>query len=113
VEKPPQGSGAALTGTTGEQDVADDSLEEAWKKAREYVDLLTLKLNALWAEFYGQTDMKSKDYIQMQISETYEKLTRAQEEEASLRQEYENQSTVRRASLLRPSGLDKIKPQRK
>jgi len=102
VEKPPQGSGAALTGTTGEQDVADDSLEEAWKKASEYVDLLTLKLNALWAEFYGQTDMKSKDYIQMQISETYEKLTRAQEEEASLRQEYENQINRKKSQSASP-----------
>lgn len=102
VENPPQGSGGVFPGTTGEQDVSSVSLEEAWKKAKEYVELLTLKLNSLWAEFYGQTDMKSKDYIQMQISETYEKLTRAQEEEARLRQQYENQINRKKSESASP-----------
>ncbi|MDI6698205.1 MAG: hypothetical protein QME85_04635 [Candidatus Saccharicenans sp.] len=102
VEKPPQGSAALFPGTTGEQDTAGGSLEEAWKKAKEYVELLTLKLNSLWAEFYGQTDMKSKDYIQMQISETYEKLTKAQEEEARLRQQYENQINRKKSESASP-----------
>ncbi len=100
VEQPPQGSGGAVQGATGNQDIV--SLEEAWKKAREYVDLLTLKLNSLWAEFYGQSDMKSKDYIQMQISETYDKLTRAQEEEARLRQLYENQINRKKSESASP-----------
>ncbi|MCX8160611.1 MAG: hypothetical protein N3G18_06750 [Candidatus Saccharicenans sp.] len=101
VENPPQGSGGIFPGTAGAQD-AGGSLEEAWKKAKEYVELLTLKLNSLWAEFYGQTDMKSKDYIQMQISETYEKLTRAQEEEARLRQQYENQINRKKSESASP-----------
>lgn len=102
VEKPPQGSGGVFPGAAGEQDASGGSLEEAWKKAKEYVELLTLKLNSLWAEFYGQTDMKSKDYIQMQISETYEKLTRAQEEEARLRQQYENQINRKKSESASP-----------
>lgn len=102
VENPPQGSGGIFPGTAGAQDVSGGSLEEAWKKAKEYVELLTLKLNSLWAEFYGQTDMKSKDYIQMQISETYEKLTKAQEEEARLRQQYENQINRKKSESASP-----------
>lgn len=102
VENPPQGSGGIFPGTTGEQDISGGSLEEAWKRAKEYVELLTLKLNSLWAEFYGQTDMKSKDYIQMQISETYEKLLKAQEEEARLRQQYENQINRKRSESASP-----------
>ncbi len=102
VENPPQGSGGVFPGTAGEQDASGGSLEEAWKKAKEYVELLTLKLNSLWAEFYGQTDMKSKDYIQMQISETYEKLTRAQEEETRLRQQYENQINRKKSESASP-----------
>ncbi|MCR4409657.1 MAG: hypothetical protein QHH43_06370 [Candidatus Saccharicenans sp.] len=102
VENPPQGSGGIFPGTAGAQDVSGGSLEEAWKKAKEYVELLTLKLNSLWAEFYGQTDMKSKDYVQMQISETYEKLTKAQEEEARLRQQYENQINRKKSESASP-----------
>lgn len=102
VENPPQGSGGIFPGTAGAQDVSGGSLEEAWKKAKEYVELLTLKLNSLWAEFYGQTDMKSKDYIQMQISETYDKLTKAQEEEARLRQQYENQINRKKSESASP-----------
>lgn len=102
VENPPQGSGGVFPGTPAAQDVTGGSLEEAWKKAKEYVELLTLKLNSLWAEFYGQTDMKSKDYIQMQISETYDKLTKAQEEEARLRQQYENQINRKKSESASP-----------
>lgn len=102
VENPPQGSSGVFPGTPGAQDVTEGSLEEAWKKAKEYVELLTLKLNSLWAEFYGQTDMKSKDYIQMQISETYDKLTKAQEEEARLRQQYENQINRKKSESASP-----------
>lgn len=72
-------------------DTASSSLETAWKKAQEYVELLTLKMNALWQQFYSLDDMTSRDHIQRQISETYEKLIKAQEEETRLRTEYEKQ----------------------
>ncbi|MBC7361858.1 MAG: hypothetical protein H5U06_06210 [Candidatus Aminicenantes bacterium] len=83
-------------------DVRGSSLEEAWKKAKEYVELLTLKMNALWQEFYNLNDMKSRDYLQQQISETYEKLLKAQEEEAQLRLEYEKQINQKKSQSVSP-----------
>lgn len=56
-------------------------LEELTKKAKdaqEMIDLLTLKMNSLWQEFYNLSDVKSREYIQFQISETYDKLNSAQ-----------------------------------
>jgi hypothetical protein len=47
-------------------------------QAQEQVDLYTLKMNGLWQEFYSLDDMKSRELIQLQISETYDKLTKAQ-----------------------------------
>jgi len=68
---------------------AEDSqqLEDKWKKAEEYVQLLTLKMNALWQEFYSMDDMRSRGEIQRQISQTYEKLQKAQEDEKKLKTE--------------------------
>ncbi|MCI4444868.1 MAG: hypothetical protein JHC32_02450 [Candidatus Aminicenantes bacterium] len=83
-------------------DARGSSLEEAWKKAKEYVELLTLKMNSLWQEFYSLNDMKSRDYIQQQISETYEKLLKAQEEEAQLRLEYEKQVNQKKSESASP-----------
>ncbi len=57
-------------------DVKD--LEKKWEEANEYVALLTLKMNALWQEFYSMDDMTPRDHIQRQISETYLKLQKAQ-----------------------------------
>lgn len=106
VENPPDqmapASGGQLPGSGWNSDREVASLEESWKKAQEYVELLTLKLNSLWAEFYGQTDIRTKDYIQMQISETYEKLTKAQEEEARLRQQYETQINRKKSESAPP-----------
>ncbi|MCP2520201.1 hypothetical protein NLC82_02985 [Candidatus Aminicenantes bacterium AC-335-A11] len=64
--------------------------EERWRKAKEYVDLLTLKMNGLWQEFYSLDDMTSRDKIQREISETYQKLLKAKEEEARAKKELEN-----------------------
>ncbi len=47
-------------------------------QAQEQVDLYTLKMNGLWQEFYSLDDMKSRELIQLQISDTYDKLTKAQ-----------------------------------
>jgi len=101
--EPPRSQNLKETGTeTYSQDISGSTLEEAWKKAKEYVELLTLKMNALWAEFYGMQDMKSRDYLQQQISETYEKLLKAQEEEARLRMEYESQVNRKRSESASP-----------
>jgi hypothetical protein len=62
-------------------------LEDTWNKAQEMVELLTMKMNGLWQEFYSLDDMTARDKIQQQISETYEKLLKAQQDETKAREE--------------------------
>ncbi len=62
-------------------------LEDVWNKAQEMVDLLTMKMNGLWQEFYSLDDMTARETIQKQISETYEKLLKAQQDETKAREE--------------------------
>jgi type IV secretory pathway VirB10-like protein len=64
-------------------------LQQRWEKAKEYVELLTLKMGALWQEFNNLTDQKAKEAVQQAIGETFVKLQAAQEEEAKARQELE------------------------
>jgi hypothetical protein len=54
-------------------------------KAQEYVELLTLKMNALWQEFYSMDDMTSRDSIQQRLDSTYKQLQKAQADEEALR----------------------------
>jgi hypothetical protein len=68
-------------------------LEELSKKAQdaqEMIDLLTLKMNALWQEFYNLGDVKSREYTQFQISETYDKLTKAEAEAARAKKDLDD-----------------------
>jgi len=62
-------------------------LEDRWNKAQEMVDLLTMKMNGLWQEFYSLDDMTARDRIQQQISENYEKLLKAQQDEVAAKEE--------------------------
>ncbi len=55
-------------------------LVEAAKQKQEMVDLLTLKLNSLYQEFYGLDNLKSREILQVQISDTYDKLLKAETE---------------------------------
>jgi hypothetical protein len=48
------------------------------QQAQEMIDLLTLKMNSLWQDFYNLSDVKARDYTQFQISETYDRLTKAE-----------------------------------
>jgi len=64
-------------------------LQARWEKAKEYVELLTLKMSALWQEFYALDNMTTRDALKQSISETFIKLEQAQEEEARARQELE------------------------
>jgi len=61
-------------------------LETEWKKVKEYADLLALKMNGLWQEFYSFNDMTSRDKIQREISGTYLKLLEARQEEAKTKE---------------------------
>jgi hypothetical protein len=65
------------------------ALQERWEKAKEYVDLLTLKMSALWQQFYGLVDPGAKEAVQQAIGETFIKLQNAQEEETRVRLELE------------------------
>ena len=62
-------------------------LEQKWKKTKEYADLLALKMNGLWQEFYSLDDMTPRDTIQREISETYLKLQKAKKEEEKAKKE--------------------------
>jgi hypothetical protein len=73
----------------GEQGQTKEALKERWATAQEMVDLLTMKMNALWQKFYNMDDMSTRDSIQLQISETYQKLLKAQEDEAKAKEELE------------------------
>ncbi len=84
-----------------------EEYEQRWKKAKEYVDLLTLKMNGLWQEFYSLDDMTSRDKIQREISETYQKLLKAKEEEAKAKKELENFLTEARKQGALPGWLRK------
>ena len=65
-------------------------LEDVWNKAQEMVELLTMKMNGLWQEFYSLDDMTARETIQKQISETYEKLLKAQLDETKAREELDS-----------------------
>lgn len=66
------------------------ALQDRWEKAKEYVELLTLKMTALWQQFYGLVDAGAKEAVQQAIGETFIKLQNAQEEETRVRLELEN-----------------------
>jgi hypothetical protein len=65
------------------------ALQQRWEKAKEYVELLTLKMSALWQQFYGLVDAGAKEAVQQAIGETFIKLQDAQEEETRTRLELE------------------------
>jgi flavin-dependent dehydrogenase len=74
--EPPAGEAGALTETEFKAKQAE--LMKAVQERQEMVDLLTLKLNALYQEFQNLDNMKSREFIQGQIGETYDKLLKAQ-----------------------------------
>jgi hypothetical protein len=75
--------------TAGDALASGKSLEDRLKAATELVDLLTTKMNALWQEFYNLNTMTTQDRIQQQIDETYQKLLKAQADEAKLKSQLE------------------------
>ena len=64
-------------------------LEERWTRANEHVELLTLKINALWQEFYSLDDGTSQESIQKNIDEASVRLQKARQDEEKLRMELE------------------------
>jgi hypothetical protein len=86
VETPPPAAGP-LPETAAQAALRD--LQARWEKAKEYVELLTLKMSALWQEYYALDNMTTRAALQESISETFIKLEKAQEEEIKARQELE------------------------
>lgn len=78
-----------------------DDLKQTWEKAEEYVELLTLKMSALWQEFYHMDDMTPKDTIQKQISETHLKLEKAREDAEKAKKAYELALSQKKAGRIR------------
>jgi hypothetical protein len=60
------------------------------QQTQEMIDLLTLKMNSLWQDFYNLTDVKARDYTQFQISETYDKLTKAEADAARAKKDLDD-----------------------
>lgn len=78
-----EGGEPAIKILTQKSDPAE--LQMDLEKAQEYVELLSLKMNALWQEFYSMDDMTSRDSIQQQIDSTYKQLQKAQADEEALK----------------------------
>ena len=70
--------------------------QDKWEKANELVGLLSLKMNALWQEFYSLDDMTDRSSIQRQISETYLRLQKAQQDAEKSKQELDNSRTQKK-----------------
>lgn len=82
AEKPAEETPPGETPAMSEKEFRAKQAElvEAFKQKQEMVDLLTLKMNSLYQEFYGLDNMKSREIIQIQISDTYDKLLKAEAE---------------------------------
>jgi hypothetical protein len=65
-------------------------LADLAKEKAELVELLNLKMNALYQEFYGLENLKSRELIQIQISDTYDKLLKAETESAQAQKDLED-----------------------
>jgi hypothetical protein len=53
-------------------------LAKAAQDKQDLVDLLSLKMNSLYQEFYSLDNLKSRELLQAQIGDTYDKLLKAQ-----------------------------------
>ncbi len=53
-------------------------LAKAVDDKQELIDLLTLKMNSLYQEFYTLDNVKSRELLQAQISDTYDKILKAE-----------------------------------
>jgi len=65
-------------------------LEDQLNKAQELVDLLTMKMNVLWQQFYNMDNMETQDKVRLEIGETYNKLLEAQEGQVRAEEELNN-----------------------
>jgi hypothetical protein len=67
-----------------------NELADKLQEKIDMVELLNIKMNALYQEFYGLDNVKSRELIQLQISDTYDKLLKAETESAKAKKELED-----------------------
>lgn len=98
--EPSQSGAAQQDPNIDRQEPGQSSIEQAEAKyyqAREYTQLLTIKLRGLWSEFYSMDDTSDRGGIQKQIAETSLQIEKAQRDEAVAKKEMEDtQRRVRR-----------------
>ncbi len=80
-------------------------LEGRRNNARELVELLSLKMNALWQQFYSFNIMTPRDQIQKEISETFQRLQAAQAEEAKAKEELDKFLAQGPSAKFPPAGI--------
>jgi hypothetical protein len=88
AEEPPPAE-AAVPSAQDIQKKQNELAEIAQQKV-EMVELLTLKLNSLYQEFHGLDNLKSRELVQIQISDTYDKLLKAETESAKAKKDLED-----------------------
>jgi len=88
VEEIPPGEPAAPSA----QDIQkrQNELADLAQQKAEMVDLLTTKMNTLYQQFYGLDNAKSREVIQLQISDTYDKLLKAETESAKAQKDLQD-----------------------
>ncbi len=62
------------------------NLEQKWNSQKEYISLLTTRMNGLWQEFYSMDDMSDRERILKEITETSQKLEQAEQDEVKMRE---------------------------
>ena len=90
--KPAEETPPAQDPATAAQDVQkkQNELAEISQQKAEMVDLLSTKMNALYQEFYGLDNLKSREMVQLQISDTYDKLLKAETESSKAKKDLED-----------------------
>ncbi len=92
VEKPAEETTPAEAAAQSALDIQkkQNELADIAQQKADMVDLLTIKMNALYQEFYGLDNLKSREMVQLQISDTYDKLLKAETESAKAKKDLED-----------------------
>ena len=88
AEEAPPPDPAALSAQENQRKL--NELATISEQKNDMVDLLTLKLNSLYQQFHGLDNVQSREQIQVQISETYDKLLKAEAEAVKAKKDLEN-----------------------
>ncbi len=98
--EPTPGGAAQQDPNIDRQEPGQASVEQAeadYYKAKEYTQLLTVKLKGLWLDYYNMDDTTDRNLIQKQIAETSLQIEKAQRDEAIAKKAMEDaQKRVRR-----------------